>query len=227
MCFSANASIVAGLVLSSIGALTLKEIHQLKTSERSAALALAVIPCLFAMQQFIEAVVWQSIEWEMPRLQAWVTHLYLLFSHVLWPVYVPLAIWLIEPSSLRRPWLMAFVVIGSTVSAYLLYYLIAFPVVSHPTGHHIEYVSPHFLSIWVMGAYLIATTISAMCSTHRMIRYFGVLSLVSFAAVYYFYAVWFISVWCFFAAGLSILIYLHFALQRTSEKQEEKSCLLF
>ena len=42
-----------------------------------------------------------------------------------------------------------------------------------------------------------------------MVRLFGVLALLSFASVYYFYAAWFISVWCFFAALLSITILLH------------------
>jgi hypothetical protein len=211
MCFSAIASMSAGVVLLVVGALTLKEARRAHAVDLSPALAFAAIPCLFALQQFIEAGVWQSITREMPQLQVAATHLYLMFSHVLWPVYVPLAVWLIEPSRVRRHGLALFVLIGGVVSAYLLYYLIAFPVVSRASEHHIEYVSPHFLSFWVMGAYLMTATVSAMCSTHRMVRYFGALSLASFAAVYYFYAVWFISVWCFFAAGLSALIYLHFA----------------
>jgi hypothetical protein len=203
MCFSAAASMGAGVVLSVIGAFTLQAAYKQHVPKPSYPLPLAFIPWLFAIQQFIEAGVWQSFD---SRL----THLYLLFSHVLWPVYVPVAVWLIEPHRLRRSWLTLYVVIGSIVSVYLLYYLIAFPVVSRPVGHHIEYVSPHFLTVKVMVAYLVATTLSAMCSTHRMVRYFGALSLASFVVVDYFYAVWFISVWCFFAAGLSVLIYFHF-----------------
>ena len=38
----------------------------------------------------------------------------------------------------------------------------------------------------------------------------GDTALLSFGAVYYFYATWFISVWCFFAALLSGIVYLHF-----------------
>jgi hypothetical protein len=216
MCFSAAASMSAGVVLTVVGTFTLQEARQLRTHKQTASLAYAFIPWLFALQQFIEAGVWQSFASDVPKLQTFFTHLYLLFSHVLWPIYVPLAVWLIEPSALRRRWLLIFVVIGGGISAYLLYFIIAFPVISRPTEHHIEYVSPHFLAAKVMVAYLMATTLSAMCSTLRMVRYFGILSLASFAVVYYFYAVWFISIWCFFAAGLSTLIYLHYRLSRSA-----------
>jgi hypothetical protein len=43
---------------------------------------------------------------------------------------------------------------------------------------------------------------------------FGVLALSSFAAARFFYATWFISVWRFFAALLSAVVYLHFVLRR-------------
>jgi uncharacterized membrane protein (DUF2068 family) len=39
---------------------------------------------------------------------------------------------------------------------------------------------------------------------------FGALALLSFGAAYAFYATWFISVWCFFAAVLSAVVYVHF-----------------
>jgi hypothetical protein len=39
--------------------------------------------------------------------------------------------------------------------------------------------------------------------------------MLSFAAAYFLYATWFISVWCFFAAVLSAVVYLHFVLHRT------------
>jgi hypothetical protein len=220
MCFSAAASMGAGVALSVIGAFTLKVAREQRMQEPSSSLALASIPWLFAIQQLIEAGVWQSFDFDLPQLQTWTTHVYLLFSHVLWPVYVPLAVWLVESRGVRRSWLLLFVVIGGIVSAYLLYFLIAFPVIAHPTGHHIEYVSPHFLTLWVMGAYLVATTLSAMGSSYPMVRYFGALSLFSFTVVYYFYTIWFISVWCFFAAGLSAIIYLHFRLQLHSFKAQ-------
>jgi uncharacterized membrane protein YjjP (DUF1212 family) len=56
---------------------------------------------------------------------------------------------------------------------------------------------------------LMATTVSQLLSRHRWVRWFGVLALVSAVVAYLAYAQWFISVWCFFAALLSGVIYLH------------------
>ena len=94
-----------------------------------------------------------------------------------------------------------------------LYVLAAFPVVSTFAGQHVDYVSPHFFGVAVMTLYLLSVTASPMLSAHRIVKVFGVLALLSFAGVYYFYANWFISVWCFFAALLSVVIYFHLVLR--------------
>ena len=142
------------------------------------------------------------------------TPVYSFFSHVLWPAYVPLAVWLIEPPGQRRNLLVVFVAAGFAVAAYLLYILVVFPVVSRPSSQHIEDDSPHFFAVLTMALYLLSTTTSPLLSTHRWVKAFGALSLLAFGAAYYFYAQWFISVWCLFAALLSAVIYLHFALPR-------------
>ena len=208
MCFSATASFSAGALLIVIGTLTLK------SARRPRELALAAIPLLFAIQQLIEGVVWLTFRVDAPLLNSVMTHAYSFFSHVLWPAYGPLAVWLIEPPGRRRQVLLLFVGGGFALATYLLYILLAFPVVSRPTGQHIEYVSPHFFAAVTMTLYLLSTTASPLSSTHRMVKVFGVLALLAFGAAYTFYAQWFISVWCLFAALLSAVIYLHFALPR-------------
>lgn len=117
------------------------------------------------------------------------------------------------------------VVAGLAVGAYLLYFLVDFTIISRPIGQHIEYVSPHFFAAVVMTLYLLATTVSPLLSTHRMVRVFGVLALLSFGAAYFFYAIWFISVWCFFAALLSAVIYLHFGLRGTERSRTTENSL--
>ncbi len=204
MCFSAMASFSASAVLLGLGALTLK------SARRPREWAFAAIPLLFAIQQLSEGVIWLTFQYEAPLLNTVMTHLYSFFSHVLWPAYVPVAVFLVEPPGRRRRVLIAFVAAGIAVGGYLLYILAAFPIASRPTGQHIEYVSPHFFAAAVMTLYLLSTTVSPVLSTHRMVKAFGVLALLSFGAVYYFYATWFISVWCFFASLLSAVIYLHF-----------------
>ena len=204
MCFSATASFSAGALLIGIGTLTLK------SARRPRELPFAAIPILFAIQQLSEGVIWLTFRHDTPLLNVVMTHFYSFFSHVLWPIYVPVAVLLIEPPGWRRRALLAFVAGGSAVGAYLLYSIVAFPIVSRPIGQHIEYVSPHFFAAAAMTLYLLSTTVSPLLSTHRMVKIFGLLALSSFAAAYYFYATWFISVWCFFAALLSAVVYLHF-----------------
>ena len=209
MCFSATASFSAGALLIGLGTLTLK------SARHARELPFATIPLLFAVQQLSEGVIWLTFSYEAPLLNVLMTHLYSFFSHVLWPVYVPVAVLMMEPTGWHRRALLGFVAVGVTVGAYLLYILVAFPVISRPIGQHIEYVSPHFFAAVSMALYLISTTLSLLLSTHRMVKVFGVLALLSFAAAYFFYATWFISMWCFFAALLSAVVYLHFALRRT------------
>jgi hypothetical protein len=208
MCFSATASFSAGAVLLGIGTLTLN------SANRRRELPFAAIPLLFALQQLSEGVIWLTFRYEAPQLNAVTTHIYSFFSHVLWPVYIPVAVLLLEPSGWRQRTLLVFVAAGVAVGAYLLYVLVAFPVVSRPTGQHIEYVSPHFFAAAAMTLYLMSTTLSLFLSTYRTVKVFGVLALLSFAAAYSFYTTWFISIWCFFAALLSVLVYLHFVLRR-------------
>ena len=207
MCFSATASFSAGVVLLGLGTLTLK------SAKRPRELPFAAIPLLFAIQQLIEGVIWLTFSHEAPQINAVMTHVYSFFSHVLWPVYVPVAVLLIEPQGWRRRPLLVIITAAVALSGYLLYILLAYPVISRPTDQHIEYISPHFFAATTMTIYLLSTT-SPILSTHRMVRVFGVLALLSFAAAYYFYATWFISVWCFFAALLSAIVYLHFVLRK-------------
>lgn len=214
MCFSATASFSAGALLLGLGALTLKSTRDWRQ------LPFAAIPLLFAIQQLSEGVIWLTFGYEAPLLNAVMTHVYSFFSHVLWPIYVPAAVLLIEPPGQRRQLLLPFVVGGLAVAVYLLYILAVFGVVSRPVGQHIEYVSPHFFAAIVMTLYLLSTTVSPLVSTHRTVKIFGILALLSFIAVYFFYATWFISVWCFFAALLSAVIYLHFFRQGTGHSEQ-------
>jgi hypothetical protein len=151
MCYSATASFSAGVLLLGVGTLTLASAH------RPREWPFAAIPLLFAIQQLIEGVIWLTFSADAPVLNTVMTHAYSFFSHVLWPVYLPVAVLMIEPPGGRQRTLSALVVAGAAVGGYLLYILVAFPVVSRPTGQHVEYDSPHFFAAAVMTLYLIAT----------------------------------------------------------------------
>lgn len=167
MCFSATASFTAGALLLGFGVVTLK------SAKRPRERLFAAIPLLFAIQQLSEGVIWLTFSADAPLLNTVMTHVYSFLSHVLWPIYLPVAVLMIEPPGGRRRALTALVVAGSAVGVYLLYVLVAFPVVSRATGQHVEYDSPHFFAAAVMMLYLISTTVSPLLSTLRGVRVFG------------------------------------------------------
>jgi len=204
MCFSASASFAGGAFLLAVGANTVKK------AARKAELPFAAIPLLFGVQQILEGIIWLTFRFDTPLLNTAMTHGYSLFSHVLWPIYVPVAVLLLEPVPWRRKTLYAFLAIGAGAEVYLLINMVRFPITSRVVGGHIEYLSPHFYAVVVMGSYLAATCLSMFLSSHKVVNIFGIASLLLFFAAYKIYAVWFISVWCFFAAALSAIVYLYF-----------------
>ncbi len=137
------------------------------------------------------------------------TYLYSIFLHVLWPMYVPLAMGVMEAVRWRKKAIFAFESVGVAVSLYLLYFIVTRPVVAEVVGSNIVYASPHFYLIPVMLLYLAATCVSCFFSSHGFVKLFGVLALLSFIAAYLIHVMAFFSIWCFLAAILSLLIYLH------------------
>ena len=205
MCFSATASFTAGIGLLAIGAVTASRVR------RRAELPFALIPGLFGVQQLIEGGLWLTFPDNAPLANTVLTHLFSFFSHVLWPIYVPIAVLLLEPVAWRRKLLMVIAVAGAAVGLYLLYFLVTEPIVSEVVGRHISYQSPHFYIAAVMVLYVLATCVSSFVSTCKTIRWFGAATFVALLAAYVFYAFWFISVWCFFAAVLSLIVLVHFS----------------
>ena len=203
MCFSASASFIAGTSLSVVGVATLKRARS--KSERP----FAAIPLLFGIQQLVEGVIWMTFRLDAPLLKQTTTYLYSGFSHVLWPLYVPFAMGVLEAVRWRKRVIFAFEAAGIPVALYLLYSIVSRPVVAEVVGNHIVYDSPHFHVMAVMVLYLAATCVSCFFSSHSFVQLFGVLALLSFIAAYFVYVGALVSIWCFFAAILSLLIYLH------------------
>ena len=204
MCFSATASFTAGAALLGIGAVTVSR------ARGRAELPFALIPALFGVQQLIEGALWLTFPDKAPHANSVLTYAYSFFSHVLWPVYVPIAVLLLEPEAWRRKLLAGIALAGAAVGLYLLYFLVTEPITSEVVGRHISYVSPHFYVVPVMTLYVLATCVSSLVSSCNTIRWFGVATFVALLAAYAFYAFWFISVWCFFAAVLSMIVLVHF-----------------
>ena len=169
MCFSATASFVAGTALSAIGVVTIR------MTARRAEIPFAMIPLLFGVQQLTEGMIWLSLENEAQLPNATLTFVYSLFSHVLWPIFIPFAVWMLETVPWRKRAIAACQIAGAVVGLYLLYFIVQFPVTSQVLGNHIAYDSPHFYEGAVLFLYLSATCASSLFSSSRTIQVFGAL----------------------------------------------------
>ena len=212
MCFSATASFTASVALTGIGVLALRAAHT--PGERM----FALIPLLFAAQQATEGLVWMSYPWDAPTLRAWATQVYSVFSHLVWPVFIPGAVRALEPVPWRRHVLALLGVAGLASALFLLTGMVATPIEVAPIGGHLAYRSPHFFLPVSLTLYLAATTVGLGMSSQPVIRWFGVLALASAGFTYLVYARWFISVWCFYAALLSVMVYIALASRRTAAR---------
>lgn len=204
ICFSASASFATYAFLLVIGRLTWKGVRV--PNER----AFAAIPSLFALQQFIEGGIWLTLSRDAPLTNEVMTYSFSFFSLLLWPVYSPVAVLLIDPQGWRRQCLGVFVAAGAIASGLLLYIVAGYGVVSRVTGHHIDYVMPHLFPLATMMLCLLSTGVSELLSTYVKVKIFGLLVLLSFGAAYVAYPHWFISIWCYFAALLSVFVLFHF-----------------
>jgi hypothetical protein len=202
MCFSAAASFAAGGALSVAGGFTVAK------AKNRYELPFASIPLLFGIQQAIEGAVWVSFG--APVVNTVATYAYSMFSHVLWPISVPFSVLMIETDPTRKKVLRLFSFLGLAVGVYLLYFIIVDPVTAHVVNNSIVYHSPHFYVLPTIALYLIATCGSCLVSSHKVVNIFGVVLLISFAIAAWFYTETFFSVWCFFAAILSIIVYWYF-----------------
>ena len=206
MCFSATASFVAGGALSATGAVTLKKAKTWREAP------LASVPLLLGIQQIIEGMVW--ISFGKAWLNTAMTYAYTAFSHVLWPVFFPVAVFLIERDPIRKKIIMGMGAIGLVIGAHVASSIAENSVTACVINKSIDYTVPVAYPYLAFALYAIAVCGVALASSHKIINIFGVVLVISAAIAGWLYMATFFSVWCFFAAILSVLIYWYFRKSR-------------
>lgn len=202
MCFSAPASIASGAALAAGGAVTVK---QVKTPSE---LPYALLPALFAVQQFIEGGIWLSITGE-PATSPLI-YAYSMFAYALWPIFVPLAILLLEKDKFRRGLIGVFWGLGIFIGLIHAYFYTVSPISASVIDHSIVYQGDFYFRNTMAILYVLVTCGSAIASGHKMVNFFGIGLFASFLVTAIFFYGSFVSMWCFFAAILSLIVYLHF-----------------
>lgn len=201
MCFSAGASFGASAVLVVVGIAT---IRKAKTAKQA---TFAAIPLLFAVQQAAEGALWIGLsgtthgDWK-----HFPVYIFLAFAQLVWPVWVPLAILRLENHPARRTIIKAILAMGIGASLYLTYCIVAYDVTAEIHDGHIMYRLSFPMAFAGISSvfYFIPTVVPLFVSGVRGIPLLGLAVLASFVFTKIYFEQHLISVWCFFAAVLSV-----------------------
>lgn len=211
MCVSAEASFTLSSMLGPIGLYcVVNSIRKARTFT-----ALAMIPLIFGIQQFAEGLVWLAIKHgDTPRARS-AAVAYLFFALCFWLVWIPFSVWLIESDRRTGRLLMCLLMIGLIGGGGLF-----LPIALDPTRLEVSatkgvlaYEFPiHGLIAkaqpMIHLSYLAVITLPLMIASRKRkeLMAFSILLVASaiVSHLYYWYA--FASIWCFFAAAISLTL---------------------
>ena len=206
MCYSPTASFTSAAIIATIGVATLRQ----KPEPR--AYLFAAVPMLFALHQFTEGLVWLGLEGRIgPIGRDHLAFLYTLYAQGLLPFLMPLAVALLEPDGPRRKWLFGLSAIGGVAAAWDAYGLIFLPLHTFVDHAAIAYRNVMTGSLFISLLYIAATCGALLLSSYRTVRWYGLLNVIALSIVELVRAYAFASVWCFYAALMSIMLYWQFS----------------
>ncbi len=206
MCFSPEADLVVGGLVVAIGVDALRHIREPKQ------VVLASLPLLFGLHQVDEAFVWLGLQGHVSesieRVAVWV---YLSFALAALPAIVPIAVFAVERSPARRKLIGAMAALGIAVGVSLAVAVFRGSVNAVIDGRHIAYdVSALRQGRQLTALYVVAACGALLLCSYRDIALLGVLNLIAVPVLMWMTVSGFISLWCFWAAIVSVVIDLHF-----------------
>jgi len=192
-------------ILGTLGVVTLTRVKHRRE------LLFASLPALFAVHQFIEGFVWLGLD---GILSPKVTHdmgaAFMLYAQGLLPFLLPLSVLLFEPDAKSRRRMQPFLVIGSLTTLFTLWALIAYPTQIFVKGHSIVYINQATNNTFVAILYIIATCGSLLFSKVKDMVIFGIANLAILLIVMAVKRYAFTSLWCAYAAVVSVIILAYF-----------------
>lgn len=201
MCFSANASFTASALL------LLCSIFSLKQAQKKHRM-LAAIPLLFAIQQFCEGLVWLGLSRNDYPIIA--IYSYLLFVDIVWPLWIPFSIRYAATKKSEKKAMQLPIIAGSLIAIISLIGFLNTSITASIEGHHIYYAIsiPEWLQIPLSLCYIIATLVPFFIVKMRYLAFMGTVLALSYITSLIFFYHYHLSVWCFFAAVISICTFL-------------------
>jgi hypothetical protein len=208
VCFSVQADLVAGAALTPIGILALREVRCVRE------VPFASLPLLFALHQFVEALVWAAADGDVSQHVGHAAAVaYVIFAVPVLPTLMPLAVLLLEPRTLRRR-VAPFVGLGIVVSSVLTFALLTHPVTVSVHPHSLGYGTGVSNGAFWTVLYVTAVIGPSVLSGYPTIVAFGVFNLVGLIVVAVVYVEAFASFWCILAGMASVLVLVHMVRRR-------------
>jgi hypothetical protein len=208
MCFSPTASFASAAVIGTIGVATLRHVREPRT------LLFAATPMLFALHQFTEGLVWLGLDGRIgPSARDHAALAFTLYAQGLLPFLMPLAVLLMEPAGWRRKVIMGLTAIGAVAAVWDAYGLIFLPLRVFVDHNSIAYRNVMTGSLTISLLYILATCGALLLSRYRVVRWYGVINVIALTIVEVVKAETFASVWCFYAALMSVILYWRFRRQ--------------
>lgn len=204
MCFSAQASIVSSIVLVGIGIASAKKAYPHKSLY-----PFALLPIFFGIQQAFEWLVWTGFDQNNSDYIYYGSLGFLFFGLIFWPFWMPYSVYHLEHKPRRKKVLKWFIAIGLICSATILW-LGCCSFTTLISQMHLEYSIPGLDNhAYILTAlYTLATIVPYFIATYHLLWIFGLGLFFSFIASVTMFAGTIISIWCFFAALLSVLIWV-------------------
>ncbi|MEZ0393358.1 MAG: DUF6629 family protein [Pseudobdellovibrionaceae bacterium] len=205
MCFSADMSFGSAGLLIATGAVT-----TLKSSSKQQKM-IAAIPLLFGFQQVAEGIVWQTMDAGTTSLMhKFGIFLFLAFAFVVWPSWLPWSLYHIEIKEKRKRILKVIGLLGLGVSLLAVFMLYGLEIKVNIVGHSLEYdylnlkeILPPNLEAFL---YFTPTVVPFFISSLRTVKKAGLLVLGSMFLAQAIGRQTTASVWCFFAALISLYV---------------------
>lgn len=203
MCFSATASFIAGGTLAATGIVSLKKV------ENKSQFMFGAIPLLFGIQQISEGFLWLALQQaSFANWQKELSYIFLFFAQALWTTWIPLSFYLLEKQQNRKNYFLPITMMGIGASLMLGYRLLFYPITVEIMEHHIFYEieSPQWIVVASSICYLVAIIFPPFVSSIKGTTTMGILLALSLIVTKLFFDAYLISVWCFFAALLSVTV---------------------
>jgi len=197
-----NVSFAVAGVVGAVGIASLKKVREKKEY------AIALVPLIFCVQQIIEGLIWYFLNGG-GMVAPCFTNGYSFFAYAFWPIYIPIAVALIEPDVYRKRFIAMCGFLGALTSFDMLYSIVFYGVTVSVVQGSLFYTIPVASRLLVQVFYLMGVCVSMLTSSHRWIQRLGFSVSVALFVTYIWYSYVFHSLWCFCAAILSTLVYFH------------------